>query len=368
MTKLGEVSQAAGVTMKRVISQVSRSPQKLVKTFTLTKRRHLNLEDKEENPSVSSCFSLWCPLPLNRVQLDSADTLIKDASRRVMSIEPSCQATPSGLMPSGTHSSTLDPLVRAASDVFLTYEYQPQLAQTATQAPPSLLHAFQLPTVQIDEVLDDDASTYTFPVREDPVPLIPDQLPILPLQLSQSQPEDPEVITVDKLSSDWDKDPEIDIPPEEDELLCQDPEIRFQDDGYPRPKPTASFIERMQQEDQRPGAVRMAPSVALATSARIDIEKLLRGESRGKSGGYKAPNFDPFVRTRLEGIRALLRFYTIESPLKTCGNWAKSALAAAIALGHGTSCARALARLTRSYIFDRKLLPVNPYGSWCKSM
>ncbi|KAJ7628314.1 hypothetical protein FB45DRAFT_749011, partial [Roridomyces roridus] len=109
---------------------------------------------------------------------------------------------------------------------------------------------------------------------------------------------------------------------------------------------------------------------ALAVAPDITTAKavVLRGPSRGKAGGYKAPDFTVWVRNRIEGIRAHLALYTNPNST-TYRRWAESARQAAIAMGRdGEHCGRILASLSRAYIKDRKVLPINPYGGWKESM
>ena len=82
-----------------------------------------------------------------------------------------------------------------------------------------------------------------------------------------------------------------------------------------------------------------APTQDVALEALSDLKILLQGASRGQSGGYKHPDFDPWVQQRLNGIRALLEFYTSKKS-KTHNQWDESLLQAAVSLGRGTHCAR----------------------------
>ena len=115
------------------------------------------------------------------------------------------------------------------------------------------------------------------------------------------------------------------------------------------------------------GILREAPPVSEALAALKDIQELMRGKSRGKGGGYKAPEMDTFVRFRMEGTRTLLALYT-DSRSATFEKWAASSLQAAITLGRGQYCARQLRRLARAYLADRQILPINPYGNWNESL
>ncbi|KAJ7016567.1 hypothetical protein C8F04DRAFT_1234918 [Mycena alexandri] len=103
--------------------------------------------------------------------------------------------------------------------------------------------------------------------------------------------------------------------------------------------------------------LREAPTIPKAATAVKDLT----------AGGYKDPKHDPFVRVRLEGMRIFLNLYT-DLRSKTYGHWGASALQAAVGLGRGTHCMRSLCQLARQYIHDRKLLVVNPYGSWKETM
>ncbi|KAJ7080900.1 hypothetical protein B0H15DRAFT_748478, partial [Mycena belliarum] len=117
-----------------------------------------------------------------------------------------------------------------------------------------------------------------------------------------------------------------------------------------------------------PGKLREAPPITQAAEAVKDLTAELRGEPRGpRSKGYKDPDFDPFIRPRLEGLRTFLNLYT--NPMsKTYGHWGASALQAAVGLGRGTHTMRNLCKLGRQYIRDRSLLPINPYGEWNESL
>ncbi|KAJ7210178.1 hypothetical protein GGX14DRAFT_626618 [Mycena pura] len=116
-----------------------------------------------------------------------------------------------------------------------------------------------------------------------------------------------------------------------------------------------------------PGKLREAPSVEVAAAAVTDMKAILRGDSRGKTGGYHDPKHDPFVRLRLEGMRMFLNLY-VDPRSKTHGHWGASAMQAAIGLGRGSHCCRTLCKLARQFIHDRSLLPINPYGNWKDTM
>jgi len=116
----------------------------------------------------------------------------------------------------------------------------------------------------------------------------------------------------------------------------------------------------------RPGKEREAPTLVLAKQALEDLQKLLQ-PPRDKGYGYKDPGLDPYVRARLEGMRSMLNFY-VNPQSQTVGAWGASSCQAAISLMRGRHCACQLRALTQQYIKDRKVLPLNPYGNWNKSM
>ncbi|KJA13708.1 hypothetical protein HYPSUDRAFT_151281 [Hypholoma sublateritium FD-334 SS-4] len=63
----------------------------------------------------------------------------------------------------------------------------------------------------------------------------------------------------------------------------------------------------------------------------------------------------------------MLNFYT-NTQSKTYDAWGASSCQPAIAGGRGRYCALKLRKLTRQFIKDRSILPVNPYGDWNESM
>jgi hypothetical protein len=148
--------------------------------------------------------------------------------------------------------------------------------------------------------------------------------------------------------------------------LCVPDAGTFSGDGYPRPTPPKTFVEKMAALRTKQ-ALAAAPDITSAKAALTDIELVLRGPSRGKSGGYIPPDLSPWVRVRMEGICSHLAQYSNPNSV-TYGNWGLSARQAAIAAGRDVYCARRFANLSREYIASRKVLPINPYGTWKKSM
>jgi hypothetical protein len=155
------------------------------------------------------------------------------------------------------------------------------------------------------------------------------------------------------------------VPPELDEL-CAPEAGDFGGDGYPRPAPPKTFLEKMAALGTKQ-FLAVAPDITSAKAALTDIELVLRGPSRGKGGGYIPPDLSPWVRVRMEGIRSHLAQYTHPNSA-TYGKWGLSARQAAIGAGRDVYCARRFANLSREYIASRKVLPINPYGTWKQSM
>lgn len=143
------------------------------------------------------------------------------------------------------------------------------------------------------------------------------------------------------------------------------------------PSPSKSVPASPAPVAQKPeGIFHAPPTVEEATKALVDIKLLLRGQERQKPKegprshagvGYKDPDHNPRVRMHLEGMQALLSFYTHKDS-KTYGGWAGSSYQAAIAFAQGRYAAKKLRKLTRQYIQDREILPINPYGDWNESM
>ena len=63
----------------------------------------------------------------------------------------------------------------------------------------------------------------------------------------------------------------------------------------------------------------------------------------------------------------MLNFY-VNNHSHTYNSWAASSCQAVVSLSRGLHCARQLRKLTRQYIKDRTMLPLNPYRDWNKTM
>ncbi|KAJ7431693.1 hypothetical protein FB451DRAFT_1197768 [Mycena latifolia] len=164
-------------------------------------------------------------------------------------------------------------------DVFLAdtdpaAQYQSEFHQGSTpETPTAAPTAFKLKgKIFIEENPghheDDNTSAHTFPTSRPPS------------VLADSDNDD-------------DLDSEI-VSPEHDELCAADAGV-FTGDGYPRPSPPETFVEKMAALGTKQ-ALSAAPDITSAKAALVDIQLVLRGPSRGKSGGYIPPDFSPWVR------------------------------------------------------------------------
>ena len=103
-----------------------------------------------------------------------------------------------------------------------------------------------------------------------------------------------------------------------------------------------------------------------ALRALEDLKMILQPR-RDTGGGYKDPEFDLWSRARLEGMYSMLNMFTNQQST-TYNKWGASACQTAIGMGRGQHCARRLCELSRAYLADRKILPINPYGDWNESL
>ena len=112
--------------------------------------------------------------------------------------------------------------------------------------------------------------------------------------------------------------------------------------------------------------VHMLPPQPNALAALTDLNTILH-PSRNTGRGYKDPDIDLWRRARLEGMVSMLNMFT-NAQSRTYNQWGASACQAAIGMGRGRQCARQLRELNRAFLADRKILPINPYGDWNKSL
>ena len=110
----------------------------------------------------------------------------------------------------------------------------------------------------------------------------------------------------------------------------------------------------------------MSPTQSDALTALKDLKNILRPQ-RDTGRGYKDPEFDLWRRARLDGMFSMLNMFTNPQSL-TYNQWGASACQTAIGMGRGTHCARRLCELNRAFFTDRKVLPINPFGDWNKSL
>ena len=147
---------------------------------------------------------------------------------------------------------------------------------------------------------------------------------------------------------------------------------RESDTGFDNIETIESEIESDHDKDRlglgvkRDGKLREAPTQIQTLEALTKLKAKLH-PPRKTGRGYKDPELDSFVRKKMEGMQSMLHFYTISNS-STYKKWGASALQAAISVGCGRYCACQLAKLSRKFIEDRSIVPVNPYGNWNESM
>jgi hypothetical protein len=117
-----------------------------------------------------------------------------------------------------------------------------------------------------------------------------------------------------------------------------------------------------------PGKENKDPTQIQAEAALQDLQNLLH-PPRKIGPGHLDPEINIFFlnRTRLEGMNMMLNFH-VNKQSHTYDHWTTSSCQAAVSLSRGLNCARQLHKLTKQYIKDRAVLPLNPYGSWNEMM
>ncbi|KAG6886806.1 hypothetical protein C0995_004483, partial [Termitomyces sp. Mi166 len=123
------------------------------------------------------------------------------------------------------------------------------------------------------------------------------------------------------------------------------------------------LVQSVALKEIREGKLCEASNILQASLALKNLMDTLRGPLRGKGGGYKKPDLDPFVYIWLEGMHAFLNLYT-NSQSATYEKWAASSFQASIGLGRGRYCTCTLCCLACAYVHDCIVLPINSYGDW----
>ena len=94
--------------------------------------------------------------------------------------------------------------------------------------------------------------------------------------------------------------------------------------------PTAGNMDPLARE----GRLREPPTVLLAKQALDDLRSLLVHPRRKNGPGHVDPKINHFIRTRMEGMKTMLNFYTNPHSM-TCHKWGASSYQASILLGRG---------------------------------
>jgi len=110
----------------------------------------------------------------------------------------------------------------------------------------------------------------------------------------------------------------------------------------------------------------MSPTQSNTLTTLKDLKKILHPQ-RDTGRGYKDPKLDLWCHARLDGMFSMLNMFTNPQSL-TYNQWGASAFQTAIRMGQGTHCARRLCELNRALFADWKVLPINPFREWNKSL
>lgn len=144
------------------------------------------------------------------------------------------------------------------------------------------------------------------------------------------------------------------IPSLEEDKEQEDNEV--DEDGKQIPWPHAPSVA---------GSYLPAPTVEEAALALVDL-KLFLCPPRDSGAGYKDPNLDLLLRSRLERLQMFLWNYT--DPKHKGHGWMAASLETAHAFEKGPWLAGRLQEWARAYISDRESLPMNIYGAWNSSV
>lgn len=230
------------------------------------------------------------------------------------------------LAPKGTFQATTEPITKTFTEFFI-----------ATMPDP-------------EDLFEDDDSDFEG---------IPDLAPLTSDDSSDSDSSDSDSENEEIAGIQWPGEEHSDEPEQEAALETEGSHVKLSTQKKCTQKATAN-------KETRDGKTREAPTVLYGLAALKDLKNVLN-PPRKKGPGYVDPKLDVFVWTRLEGVQAMLNFFTNKNSA-TCEKWAASSFQAAISLGRGRHCARQLQNLARQFILDRKILPINPYGDWNQSM
>ncbi|KAJ7062530.1 hypothetical protein C8F01DRAFT_1082186 [Mycena amicta] len=242
--RIDSLTRSAAGKFKRIFDEITRSPQKLATVFSPRKKRRCT-EGKENKMPIdaSSVAGASSTLPVNPPpRIDSDDPFLVSTGQ--------FQLEGSGYTP-------------------------PTEASTSTQRYWKLP---KLPKPTVEEVDDDDTASISTFISPTPAHPLTEHLPSNLSLHDQSTDDFPWDFDFDDIYLD-----DLSVPEQEDELLATQAVPLFSDDGYPRPRPPTSFLQRMEQYSTRPGKLREAPLVSEAELAAADVQKELRGDYRGSA-------------------------------------------------------------------------------------
>jgi hypothetical protein len=243
-------------------------------------------------------------------------------------------------------------------------QYHSGIPDLSLAAPKSYLHVFNLATIRD---MDDSVSilrSQTNALKPHSQPKIMDPVEVADREGSVIEEPEFEENATDDINDNEKEGEELD----HNTVAGHSPGSPCNPDTTPHDKTqgTAEQDRVHQDETIRDGKLREAPSQQKAIDALKDLREKLK-PARATGRGYKDPGIDPFVRIRMDGMQTMLNFYT-NPKSTTYDKWGASACQAAISMGRGRYCSRQLAKLSKQFIMDRAVLPVNPYGDWNESM
>ena len=109
-----------------------------------------------------------------------------------------------------------------------------------------------------------------------------------------------------------------------------------------------------------------SPTQSDAIAALKELTTVLRPH-HDTGSGYKDLELDLWCHAQVNGMVSMLNMFTNAQSI-TYNRWSTSAYQTAIGMGRGAHCVRRLCELNHAFLTDHKILPINPYGDWNKSL
>ena len=119
-------------------------------------------------------------------------------------------------------------------------------------------------------------------------------------------------------------------------------------------------------DQNSPVDAHMSPTQSDALTTLKDLKKILQPQC-DTGRGYKDPELDLCHHTQLDGMFSMLNMFPNHQSL-THNQWGASTCQTVIGMGWGTHCTQWLCELNHVFFTDWKVLPINPFGDWNKSL